>query len=85
MQCLLFWKCLIMSQQLLGPNGLALYQQEQVQPVRALYQPKTGSTCTADTNSMCHQYRNNKTLDDRFASFSFFTVPLDHVKVTGEN
>ena len=33
MQCLLFWKCLIMSQQLLEPNGLALYQQEQVQPV----------------------------------------------------
>ena len=45
MQCLLFWKCLIMGQ-LPGPNGLALYQQEQVQPVRALYQPKTGSTCT---------------------------------------
>lgn len=60
MQCLLFWKCLIMGHgQLLGPNGLALYQQEQVQPVRALYRPKTGSTCTADRNSMCHQYRNN--------------------------
>ena len=27
----------------------------------------------------------NKTLDDRFASFSSFTVPLDHVTVTGEN
>ena len=28
---------------------------------------------------------NNKTLDHRFASFLSFTVPLDHVTVTGEN
>ena len=27
----------------------------------------------------------NKTLDDRFASFSSFTVPMDHDTVTGEN
>ena len=27
----------------------------------------------------------NKTLDDRFASFSSFTDPLDHVTVTCEN